>query len=129
LILEAAESDLAGQIRHNFRGYNLVPAHDKLFLSRRRLPLRLKRLLSNNGFTNVIVGDDLDCCWPAISREATLDQICEGRLVLGAGIASDVPNIRTEAGHQFAANDAVALTTLSRGSAYMTCTSYRREIE
>ncbi|HMD65622.1 MAG TPA: LLM class flavin-dependent oxidoreductase [Stellaceae bacterium] len=27
---------------------------------------------------------------------ATLDQISEGRLVLGAGIASDVPNIRTE---------------------------------
>src|SRR6201997_1241101 len=27
---------------------------------------------------------------------ATLDQICEGRLVLGAGIASDVPNIRAE---------------------------------
>ena len=27
---------------------------------------------------------------------ATLDQLSEGRLVLGAGIASDVPNIRTE---------------------------------
>src|SRR6202035_4775557 len=27
---------------------------------------------------------------------ATLDQISEGRLVLGAGIASDVPNIRAE---------------------------------
>lgn len=45
------------------------------------------------------------------------------------GMASDVPNIRAEAGHQFAANDAVGLTTLRRGSAYMTCTSYRREIE
>lgn len=32
---------------------------------------------------------------------ATLDQVCEGRLVLGAGIASDVPNIRAE----FAAAD------------------------
>src|SRR5882757_1083553 len=27
---------------------------------------------------------------------ATLDQISEGRLILGVGIASDVPNIRTE---------------------------------
>lgn len=27
---------------------------------------------------------------------ATLDQLCEGRLILGVGIAADVPNIRTE---------------------------------
>jgi hypothetical protein len=68
-VLEAAESDLSGQVRRNFRGYKLVTTQDKLFLSRRRPTLNFQRLLSNNGFTNVIVGDDLDTCWPAISRE------------------------------------------------------------
>ena len=70
-VLEATESGLTGQVRRNFRGYKFVPARDKLFLSRGRPPLTDRRLLSNNGFPNVIIGDHMGICWPVLSREVT----------------------------------------------------------
>jgi hypothetical protein len=70
-ILEAAESGLTGQVRRNFRGYKFVPAQDKCFLSRRRPPLNERRLLINNGFTNVIIGDNVDSCCPLLSSAVT----------------------------------------------------------
>jgi hypothetical protein len=71
LILEVAESGLTGQVRRNFRGYKFVPARDKLFLSRRRPPLTERRLLNNNGFANVIIGDNVEGCWPVLSSEVS----------------------------------------------------------
>ncbi len=67
-ILEAAVSDLTGRVRRNFRGYKLIPAKDKYFLARRRPPVSEQRLLKNNGFTKVILGDDVGMCWPSLSR-------------------------------------------------------------
>lgn len=70
-ILEAAEADLAKQIRRNFRGYRLAPTQYKLFLSRRRLPLHEQQRLENNGFTTVIVGQNAEDCFPVFTREVS----------------------------------------------------------
>jgi hypothetical protein len=68
-ILETVELGLTGRARRNFRGYKLVPVQDKLLISRRRPSGIDRKLLSNNGFTNLIVGNNLDACLPALSRE------------------------------------------------------------
>lgn len=69
LVLEAAEARLAGRVRHNFRGYRLVPAQYKLFLSRRRLPLSEQRRLGNNGFATVLVSQTAEECVPVLAQE------------------------------------------------------------
>lgn len=68
-ILEAAVSDLSGSVRRNFRGYKLIPAKDKHLLARRQPPARERKLLKNNGFASMILGDDVDMCWPSLSRQ------------------------------------------------------------
>jgi hypothetical protein len=78
-ILEAMETGLTGCVRRNFRGYKLVPAREKLLVTRLQPLVSERKLLSNNGFTNVIISDDVDSCWRALSRELTRyirDQIC-----------------------------------------------------
>ena len=59
-ILETVELGLTGVARRNFRGYKLVPVQDKLLISRRRPSGIDRKLLSNNGFTNLIVGNNLE---------------------------------------------------------------------
>src|ERR1700675_3380550 len=51
------------------------------------------------GFDSIWVGDSLRSLrTPVVLAQqiATLDQISQGRYILGVGIASDVPNIRAE---------------------------------
>jgi hypothetical protein len=68
-ILEAAATGLASRVRHNFRGYRLAPVQYKLFLSRRQLPRAEQKRLENNGFTTVIISEQLEGCYPVLTRE------------------------------------------------------------
>jgi hypothetical protein len=68
-LLETVELGLTGLARRNFRGYKLVPVQNKLLISRRRPSGIDRKLLSNNGFTNLIVGNNLHACLPALSRD------------------------------------------------------------
>lgn len=68
-ILEAAESELTGTVRRNFRGYKLVPVKEKHFLTRRQPPSKERRLLQNNGFASLILVDDVETCWPLLSHK------------------------------------------------------------
>src|SRR5499427_7205711 len=90
--------DLAGRAER--LGFDAIWVGDSLFARPRHEPLTLMTAIAAR-LKRVEVGTAV--LLPALHNPvllahqvATLDQVAEGRLILGVGIAADVPNIRAE---------------------------------